>query len=397
MGAHVLRARLMVALAASAGCVFGSWYIVERILQTSTASEVESRPHAVPVTVATAGVGDISISLGGLGTVTPEAAVAVKSEISGRLVKLAYEEGQMVKAGDFLAEIDRRPYELALEQAQAQLVRDQAQLKNANLNLGRYNQLVKVDSLPQQQRDAQESLVQQYEALITIDQTQINKSQLDLDYCRIKAPISGRIGLRLIDVGNFVSTGDSTGVVEITQLQPIAVIFPLAEDHLPQIMSQLALGKKMHVDVYDRTGKTILGKGHLKTADNLVDTTTGTVRLKALFDNKDLALFPNQFVNVRLLVNTLHDAVVIPEAAVQTGPSGPFVYVVDDDSTARVRPVKLGPADQDKIAISAGLKAGSRIVVRGADHLRDDVKVRVVMEPPVTASAEPMAGKDVSQ
>ena len=273
----------------------------------------------------------------------------------------------MVKAGDPLTEIDPRPFENALHQAEGQLLRDQALLKNARIDLERYRLLVKENSAPRQQLDTQDSLVHQYEGTVKIDQALVDNAQLNVDYCRIKAPVSGRVGLRLVDLGNYVTSGDASGIVVITQLQPITVVFPVAEDHLPAVMKQVLAGTKLPVEAYDRGGGMLLAKGFLATVDNEVDPTTGTVKFKAQFDNQDLALFPSQFVNVRLLTGTLRDATIVPAAAIQYGPAGPFVYVVGGDSTVFMRPVKLSRAEADKVAVLSGLTPGARVVIAGAD------------------------------
>ncbi|WP_245257392.1 MdtA/MuxA family multidrug efflux RND transporter periplasmic adaptor subunit [Methylocapsa acidiphila] len=335
-------------------------------------------PRPVPVSIVAVSGGDLRVTLAGLGTVTPLATVSVKSEISGKLVQIAYQEGQMVKQGDFLAEIDPRPYQNALHQAQGQLMRDQALLENAKLDLERYRRLVKQDSAPRQQLDTQDSLVHQYEGVVKIDQALVDNAELNLDYCRIKAPVSGRVGLRLADLGAYVTSGDANGIVVLAQLQPISVVFPVAEDHLPAVMKQIQAGKKPPVEAYDRSGGALLAKGFLATVDNQVDPTTGTVKFKAQFDNSDLALFPNQFVNARLLVDMLRDRIVVPSAAIQYGPAGPFVYVVGVGDAAAMTPVKVGPSEGDRTAVLSGLSAGARVVIAGADRLRDGAKVRVL-------------------
>ncbi len=331
----------------------------------------------VPVDVATAVTGDFGITLAALGTVTPLATVSVTAEVSGKLVQIFYQEGQMVKAGDPLAEIDARPFQNALHQAEGQLLRDQALLDNARIDLKRYRLLVSQNSAPRQQLDTQDSLVHQFEGTVKIDQAQVDNAQLNVDYCRIKAPVSGRVGLRLVDLGNYVSAGGTNGIAVITQLKPVTVIFPVAEDHLPAVMKQVLAGAKLPVEAYDRGGGTLLAKGFLATVDNQVDPTTGTVKFRAQFDNSDLALFPSQFVNVRLLVDTLRDATVVPSVAIQYGPAGEFVYVVGGDDTVALRPVKLSRAEAEKVAVLSGLAPGARVVIAGADRLRDGAKVRV--------------------
>jgi multidrug efflux system membrane fusion protein len=353
-----------------------AWSVLKPMTVPKPADPAADKTRPVPVGVAAAVSGDFGITIQALGTVTPLATVAVAAEVSGKLVQIFYSEGQMVKAGDPLAEIDPRPYENTLHQAQGQLLRDQALLDNARIDLQRYRLLVSQNSAPRQQLDTQESLVHQDEGTVKIDQAAVDSAQLNLEYCTIKAPVTGRVGLRLTDLGNYVSAGGTNGIVVITQLQPITVIFPVAEDHLPGVMKQVLSGAKLPVEAYDRGGGTQLAKGFLATVDNQVDPTTGTVKFKAQFDNHDLSLFPNQFVNVHLLAETLREAVIIPAAAVQYGPAGEFVYAVGGDDIVAMRPVKLSPAEADRVAVLAGLKAGERVVTAGADRLRDGAKVK---------------------
>jgi membrane fusion protein, multidrug efflux system len=331
----------------------------------------------VPVALVPVEKGDMPVTLSQLGTVTPLAMVTVKTQISGYLMQVAFQEGQMVKKGDFLAQIDPRPYQVALEQAQAQLAKDQALLKNAQLDLQRYNTLVAQNSIAKQTRDTQVSLVAQYEATVKADQAQIDAQKLNLTYCRIVSPVTGRVGLRQVDAGNYVQTSDANGIVVVTQLQPISIIFTLPEDKLPEVMNRVRTGAVLAVTAYDRTGSNELAQGKLETVDNQIDTTTGTVKLRAIFDNNQEVLFPNQFVNVKLLVNTLHDADIVPNSAIQRGAPGTFVYVVKPDRTATVQKVKLGPSDGQRIAILAGLQPGENVVIDGADRLRDGAKVTV--------------------
>jgi len=353
-----------------------AWHVLKPTALPPTASPTEGAARPVPVVVASAASGDFNVMLEALGTVTPIATVSVTAEVSGKLVQIFYSEGQMVKAGDVLAEIDPRPYENTLHQAQGQLLRDQAVLDNARIDLERYRRLVKQDAAPRQQFDTQESLVHQDEGTVKIDQAAVDSARLNLDYCTIKAPVTGRVGLRLTDLGNYVGTGGTSGIVVITQLQPITVTFPVAEDHLPGVMKQLLAGARLPVAAYDRGGAALLAQGTLLTVDNQVDPTTGTVKFKAEFDNRDLSLFPNQFVNVHLLADTLRDAVMMPAAALQHGPKGPFVYVVGDDDIVAMRPVTVSAAEADRVAVLAGLKAGERVVVEGADRLREGAKVK---------------------
>jgi multidrug efflux system membrane fusion protein len=343
----------------------------------------------VPVALATVTKGDMPVTLTGLGTVTPLATVTVKTQISGYLTEVAFQEGQMVKKGDFLAQIDPRPYQVALEQAEGQLAKDQALLKNAEVDLQRYNTLVAQNSIARQTRDTQVSLVAQDRAALKTDQAQIDAQKLNLVYCHIVSPVTGRIGLRQVDAGNYVQTSDPNGIVVVTQLQPISVIFTLPEDNLPAVMKQVHAGASLSVTAYDRTGDTELGKGRLETVDNQIDTTTGTVKLRAIFDNEQEILFPNQFVNVQLLVNTLNDADIVPTAAIQHGAPGSFVYVVKPDQTAAVQTVKLGPGDGQHIAVLEGLKPGQKVVVDGSDRLRDGAKVTLAR----AAGDHPDSGK----
>src|SRR5271167_1638096 len=335
----------------------------------------------VPVGVATVQKGDMPVTLTGLGTVTPLATVTVKTQINGYLTQVAFQEGQMVKQGDFLAQIDPRPYQVALEQAEGQLAKDQALLKNAQLDLVRYNTLVAQNSIATQTRDTQIYLVAQDQAAIKTDQAQVDAQKLNLVYAHIVSPVTGRVGLRQVDAGNYVQTSDPNGIVIVTQLQPISVIFTLPEDNLPAVLKQLHAGASLAATAYDRTGTTELGKGHLETVDNQIDTTTGTVKLRAIFENEQEILFPNQFVNVQLLVNTLHDTDIVPTAAIQHGAPGAFVYVVKPDQTAAVQQVKLGPGDGQHIAVLDGLQPGEKVVVDGSDRLRDGAKVTLAPAP----------------
>jgi membrane fusion protein, multidrug efflux system len=366
------------------GAAAAGWWFYGRQPQQQQAPVQQQRggggrfnPYAaaMPVVVAPAAIGDIGITLNALGTVTSLATVTIKSQISGYLINVAYQEGEVVKKGDLLAEIDDRPYQLALKNAEGTLARDQAMLQSAELDLKRYQDLARTNAIPRQQLDQQVALVDQDKANILSDQAQIETQKLNIVYCHIVAPVSGRVGLRLVDPGNYVTPGDATGLVVITQFQPITVIFPVAEDNLPQITKRLKEAKTLPVTAFDRSGANKLATGELRTLDNQIDTTTGTLKLRAQFANDDESLFPNQFVNVQLLVDTLRGATVMPTAAVQRGAPGTYVYLLKDDQTVAVKPVKLGPSSGDRVAIESGLSPGDSVVIDGADKLRNGAKV----------------------
>ena len=331
--------------------------------------------QAQAVSAAKAATGDMPVTINALGTVTPLATVTVRTQIAGTLVEVAFREGQMVKKGDFLAQVDPRPYQIQLQNAEGAKAKDEALLQQARTDLGRYEVLIKQDSISQQQVDDQAYLVRQYEGQVKTDQAAIDTAKLDLVYAHITAPVSGRIGLRQVDPGNYVQTSDTNGVVIITQMQPMSVLFTLAEDNLPAVLKRVNTGAKLSVTAYDRSGATSLEGGYLDTLDNQIDTTTGTLKLRALFENKDGMLFPNQFVNTKLLVDTIHNAVIVPSASVQTGSVGQFVYVVKPDNTVTVRVVKVGPIDGERTSIVSGLEAGETVVTDGADRLREGAKV----------------------
>src|ERR1700720_4299213 len=348
------------------------------------------RPPAgapVPVGVATVEKGNMPVTLSQLGTVTPLAMVTVKTQISGYLMQVAFKEGQMVNKGDFLAQIDPRPYQVALAQAEGQLAKDQALLKNAELDLTRYKTLVAQNSVARQTADTQAALVQQDRGIVQADQAQVDTQKLNLTYCRIVAPVGGRVGLRQVDPGNYVQTSDANGIVVITQLQPISAIFTLPEDSLQAVLRRVRGGETLAVTAFDRSGTTRLDTGRLDTIDNQIDTSTGTLKLRAIFDNSDQTLFPNQFVNIQLLVDTLRGTTLVPNAAIQRGAPGTFVYVVKPDETVAAQPVTLGPGDDQRIVVTKGLEPGQIVVIDGADRLKDGAKVRV------TRSAAPAAAQ----
>jgi len=351
----------------------------------------------MPVVAVAAAKGDIAISLNALGTVTPLATVTVKTQIAGQLTQVAFQEGQTVRAGDFLAQIDPRPYQLSLAQYEGQLQRDQALLKAAEVDLARYKTLVAQDSIARQTLDTQDALVQQYRGTVETDQAQVNNAKLNLVYCHIVAPVTGRVGLRQVDPGNYVQTSDTNGIVVITQMQPITVLFTLPEDNLPAVVKRLHAGASLGVTVFDRGQTTQLATGRLVTFDNQIDTTTGTVKLRAQFDNRDEMLFPNQFVNTQLLVDTLKDATVIPTSAVQRGAPGTYVYLVKPDNTVTVRTITLGPAAGERVAIVSGIEPGDKVVVDGGDKLREGAQVTLPTAKAETPEAAPPAAADDHQ
>jgi len=347
----------------------------------------------VAVSVATAASGDIQLRIPALGTVTPLATVTIRTQISGIMQKILFTEGQTVRQGDSLAQIDPRPYEAALQQAQGNLRRDQALLADARLDLKRYEGLVKEDSIAQQQLDTQRALVDQYTGTIESDEGQVKTAQVNLLYTHIISPVTGRVGLRQVDQGNYVTPGDTNGIVVINQLQPITVIFPIPEDNVPALVRRLREGAALAVEAYDRTNSAKLADGKLLTIDNQIDVTTGTVKLRAQFENADGLLFPNQFVNIQLLQELVRNQIIIPNSAVRRGAPngvvGTFVYAVNPDRTVKVRPITLGVVDGEHVAVNQGLSAGEVVVTEGGDRLRDGAQVQLPNATAPAAAAHP--------
>ena len=331
----------------------------------------------VPVVLSKVTRSSIPVYLNGLGNVTAFYTVTVKSRVDGQIMKVDFNEGDRVKEGQVLVEIDPRPYQVQLELAQGTLARDQALLNNAKLDLERYKMLLATDAIPKQQLDTQTALVAQYEGTIKQDTANIDNAKLQLIYAQVTAPITGVVGLRLVDPGNIVHASDQNGMVVITQLQPISVLFTIPEDALPQVVKKLRAGAHLPTDAYNRDNSKKLASGRLVTLDNQIDSTTGTSKLKAVFDNKDNALFPQQFVNIRLLVDTLGNQLVVPNVAIQNGQQGTFVYVVDQDSTVHLKPVQVGITTENTSQILAGLTENDRVVVDGTDRLIEGAVVRV--------------------
>jgi multidrug efflux system membrane fusion protein len=371
--------RLAVAVGALA-LVFGFLW-----LRRSSSKEGQApAPRAVSVAAEAARTGDISVYLDGIGTVTPLATVTVRARVDGELVAVHFTEGQLVEEGQLLAEIDPRPFEVAVAQAEGQLARDQAQLNNARVDLTRFADLIKSGVIPRQQIDTQRALVQQFEAAIEVDQAQIDSAKLNLTYSRITAPGKGRIGLRLVDKGNMVHATDTNGLAVITQLQPITVVFTLPEDHLPALQDKRRTGVPLAVEAYDREGTRRIADGTLLTIDNTIDPATGTVRLKAQFPNDDESLFPNQFVNARLELDVRKGATLVPETAVLRGTQGTFVYVVKADHTVETRPVTVGVTEGSEASIDQGVTPGEIVVTDGTEGLRPGSAVTIREKRPPT-------------
>jgi multidrug efflux system membrane fusion protein len=339
------------------------------------------------VSVETTSQGDFPIYLNGLGTVTALRTVAVKPRVDGELVKVAFSEGQLVKEGDLLAEIDPRPFQVQLQQAQGQLLRDEALLKNAEIDHSRYQTLLEQDSIAAQQTATQQTQVKQYQGTVEMDKALVNNAKLQLSYAHLTAPIAGRVGLRQIDQGNIVHANDANGLVVITQLQPINVVFSLPEDKIQSVVQRFHSNQTVNVVAFDRAGKTQLASGKLLALDNQIDPSTGTLKLKAQFDNSDNSLFANQFVNIRMHLDTLHNVTLISSAAIQHDSQGPFVYLVKPDQTVEQLRVTLGGTEGDRVAILANLAANESVVIEGVDRLRDGSKVDIAQKDGVAVAA----------
>ncbi len=373
-----LRLGVALVLAVIAILAWARWeQIAPGTVETPKPAE-KSGPPPQTIRAANAERGNMPITIDALGTVTPLATVTVHTQISGRLMSVGFQEGQLVKVGDFLDQIDPRPYEAALSQAQGQLAKDTALMQQAQADLVRYQTLNRQDSIAKQQVDDQQFLVAQDKAAIQSDQAQIDTAKLNIGYTRIVSPITGRVGLRLVDAGNYIQPSDSTGLVVITQLDPISVVFTTPEDNLPRITARLNAGAKLQTTAFDRANVKQLAVGELASFDNEIDTSTGTFKIRANFANPDNVLFPSQFVNIKLLVETLTNVVLVPNAAVQLGQSGSFVYVVKDGAKVEVRQVKTSASDATHTVIDTGLEAGESVVIDGVDRLRDGAAIRMV-------------------
>src|SRR5271163_2051718 len=388
----------IVIVAALAAAGFYAWKKYENAAPSANPEETSGRPAQPPQTVRVASVitGEMPLTIDALGTVTPFETVTIRTQIAGTLQNVGFTEGQAVKAGDFIAQIDPRPYEAALAQAQGQLAKDQALLSQAQGDLARFQQLAKQDSIAMQQVADQIALVAQDKAAIAADQALVKTAELNVAYTHIVSPVTGRVGLRLVDPGNYLQPSDATGIVVITQIDPISVVFTTPEDNLPRISARLNSGAKLQVTVLDRDNVHALATGTLTTYDSQIDVTTGTIRMRATFDNPNAVLFPQQFVNVRLLVDTMTGATLAPNAAIQLGASGNFVYLLNDNSTVAKRDIVTGPGDGKRTVITSGLKAGDKVVIDGVDRLRDGATVKVV-DSPASPGAQAAAGDGLEQ
>jgi multidrug efflux system membrane fusion protein len=354
--------------------------------QASAPQQSNGGRNAAPMSIVpeVVGKGDIGINLNALGTVTSLATVTIRTQISGYLIKVDFKEGDEVKKGDLLAQIDSRPYEATLAQAKGQLARDEAMLKGAQVDLTRYQGLAAQNAVPHQTLDTQIALVAQDQGTVEADKAAVKSAEVNLQYCRILSPLDGRVGLRQVDQGNYVTPGDANGLVVITQLQPISVLFTVPEDNLQAISKRLQSGAVLPATAYDRSGATKLAEGTLQTFDSQIDQTTGTIKLRAQFSNDNRGLYPNQFVNIRLLLDTHKDVTTMSTAGIQRGVPGTFVYLINADNTVSVRPVQLGVTDGERVEVISGLAPGESIVIDGADKLRDGAKINVRSEADAT-------------
>lgn len=388
-GARRFRRALYVGLVVLAAGGAITWKLVAKHDATSRQRPPEA---SSVVRLAPATTMNVPVTLQALGTVTSLSTVTIKTQIAGKLLDFAVTEGQEVNKGGFIAQIDPTPYQVTLDQMSAALARDQATLAAAQFDLARYEKLLKQDSIASQQVDTQRATVKSGTATVKLDEANVANARVNLDYCHITALASGRIGLRLVDPGNYVQPSDATGIVTIVQMKPISVIFSMSEDTIPEYLANLRAGNTLPVLAYNRDGTALLARGTLSTIDNQIDSTTGTVKLRAVFPNDDEELFPNQFVNVHLITKTLHGATVVPSSAVQTGAQGAFVYLASDNSSVSVRPVKLGPSDGNNVTVTEGLLPGDDVVIDGVDRLRDGASIRVAQ----TSATDAIAPKQRS-
>jgi membrane fusion protein, multidrug efflux system len=391
---------MILILLAVGGVVWWAWH-GEAPQQAGRAGRGAGGPP-MSIVAETISKGDIGVTLNALGTVTSLATVTVRSQISGYLMRIAFTEGEEVKKGDLIAEIDPRPYEAALAQAKGALARDEALLKGAQVDLTRYQGLAAQNAVPHQTLDTQIALVAQYQGTVELDHAAVKAAEVNLNYCRILSPLDGRVGIRQVDQGNYVTPGDTSGIVVITELKPISVLFTVPEDNLQAIARRLQTGATLPTTAFDRGAANKIADGTLQTFDSQIDPTTGTIKLRAIFPNEDERLFPNQFVNIVLLLDTHKDVTTMSTAGIQRGVPGTFVYLVNADNTVSVRPVKLGVTDGDRVEVLSGLNPGDRVVIDGADKLRDGAKINLRQEvgsstPPADAAKGQNAGQDKAQ
>ena len=387
------RARpVLIVLIVAAILAGGGWWLAHQATPPQPGGFRRGGPGGafgmpMPVGTATVATGDINIYIDALGTVTPLRNVTVRSQVAGTLLSVDFKEGQTVKQGDLLAQIDPRPFQAQLAQAQGALARDTALLANAKKDYERYTTLPAQLAISKQQVDTQAALVRQYEGTIEADKGQVAAAKLNVEYSSVVAPLGGRVGLRAVDPGNYIAAGDAASIATITQLKPIDVLFTIAEDNLPSVLKRMQGGDKLGVDAYDRTKQNKLASGTLASVDNQIDTSTGTIRAKAEFANDDESLFPNQFVNVRVQLDVLRGTIVIPTSALQRGTDGLFVYVVAADRTVSQRKIQAGPTEGERVAVTTGLQIGEIVVTDGADRLREGGKVELPGDAPAANPA----------